>query len=213
MYIYLTIQSRHWGIWGFKKEILSKDANPFKDYECVNFIFQKLKWMFPLKNSLPKMAPKRRFLAPKKKLLTKSNSEAFAANRNAVVREVLRAKAWEGLKSKEGLRWSVFFVDQRLIDDDILYDLFDYMCDNCDEWIWWLWHIYEIIWIWWWSIWWCGVVLKAPALQPTCDKKDIFVNIEVISIPYRIGHVFLKCFSSYVTMFPLSGVKPEKILS
>jgi len=65
MYIYLTIQS-HWGIWGFKKEILSKDANPFKDYECVNFIFQKLKWMFPLKNSLPKMAPKRRFLAPKK---------------------------------------------------------------------------------------------------------------------------------------------------
>ena len=91
MYVYLTIQS-HWGIGVCKKEILSKDAKPFKDYESVNFIFQKLKWMFPLKNSLPQKAPKRRFLAPKKPA-EQSNSEAFAANRNAVVREVLRAKA------------------------------------------------------------------------------------------------------------------------
>lgn len=102
-YVYLTIQS-HWGIWGFKKDILSKDANPFKDSECVNFIFQKLKLdVFPLKSSLPKRHPKHRFLAPKKPA-EQSNLEAFAANRNAVVREVLRAKAWEGLKSKEALQ-------------------------------------------------------------------------------------------------------------
>lgn len=87
-----------------------------------------------IKKQPPQKAPKTSFFWHPKKLLTKSNSEAFAANRNAVVREVLRAKAWEGLKSKEGLQWSVcvcVFVNQRLnklIDDDILYD---YLCDNC----------------------------------------------------------------------------------
>lgn len=60
-----------------------------------------------IKKQPPQKAPKTSFFWHPKKLLTKSNSEAFAANRNAVVREVLRAKAWEGLKSKEGLQWSV----------------------------------------------------------------------------------------------------------
>lgn len=136
MYVYLTIQS-HWGIWGFQKEILSKDANSFKDYDyesmSVSTSFSR-SWSgcFHKKTASPKGTQNVVFLTPKK--------TADKVELGGLCRQPQRRGAWglacQGMGGIEierrlAVKCVCVFVNQRLnklIDDDILYD---YLCDNC----------------------------------------------------------------------------------